>query len=171
MRAKSNKVTYQDKCFHSLGHLVSDLLLLEIILRGALYNWNEKNNKTNNPNHHSFPKNKSFLDYKIGQKVPLNAITNYDTLGFLIKQFNKQVATNDPAKCVDASIVDIRDAIAHGRKAKVGNTYMTLIKFTQHKNGPPKVHLRYKLSNAWLQRQIAKVSAQIVIALMQAGAS
>ena len=53
----------------------------------------------------------------VGQTRPVNAFTNNDSLGALIKKFNALPAVNHDHR-VDESIVDLRDALAHGRSGR-----------------------------------------------------
>ena len=50
----------------------------------------------------------------VGTEVAENDITSYDTLGMLVDTYNK-VAREKGFTEIDRSLVDIRDAFAHGK--------------------------------------------------------
>jgi hypothetical protein len=51
-----------------------------------------------------------------GAQVPENALTNWDTLGQLISKYNCVLSAAEvPLYSVDSSVVQVRDALAHGR--------------------------------------------------------
>ena len=51
----------------------------------------------------------------MGQRVPVNSFTSYDSLGNLVRQFNAVVETFDSGLVVDETVVELRDLLAHGR--------------------------------------------------------
>jgi len=99
--------TYVDEYVVRLGKLVANLHSLEYLLRMFLYS------RIDQP-HTPFPPGESLEIYKIGNRVPLNAISSFDTLNQLIVRYNNHV---DSAHKVGIWVVDLRDALAHGRVA------------------------------------------------------
>ncbi|MCI0707542.1 MAG: hypothetical protein L0Y80_08685 [Ignavibacteriae bacterium] len=83
-----------------LGKLHVNLLSLELVLRFFLCESKGENAKVPEP---------------VEKVVLLTYLTNYDSLGELIKQYNDFVGNGSPEHQVDDSVVELRDALAHGR--------------------------------------------------------
>ncbi len=88
-----------------IGKVVANLQALEFLLRAFLY-------AKGDPPHSAFPPGKAVDDLKVGDWAPENAMTCYDSLGDLIDRYNKIAPA---ARRVDPTIVELRDALAHGR--------------------------------------------------------
>jgi hypothetical protein len=94
-----------------------------------------------------------------GEVVPENAITRWDSLTHLIKRYNR--AISDWQLAVDPSLVDLRDALAHGRMAaSLSERSFALIKFTRPYAGRVEVGFRQELSKEWIENQIKRVLAE-----------
>ncbi len=75
-------------------------------------------------------------ELKVGQNVAVNAFTNYDSLGTLVKKFNARLPRRNQDLCVNESIVHLRDALAHGRVwALQSRPPLQLVKFAQPTDG------------------------------------
>jgi len=62
---------------------------------------------------------------------------------------------------VDASLVDVRDALAHGRMAaSLLERNFALIKFTRPYAGRVEVGFREEMSKEWMKNQISRVLAE-----------
>ena len=97
-----------------LGKAVLNLQALEFLLRLFLYQVNKEENW--------FPKYKQ-------SNVHINSLTDYSSFCELITRFNKKSQFS-----IDRNkIVNLRNAIAHGRVFKEGENPLRLVKF-----GPPK---------------------------------
>ena len=118
-----------------LGQAVSQFHTLEFLLRNFLFI------KSNHQNTNS----KLPIDlYKLnpGESTPVTEFTNYDTSQKLIHKTNV-IFTNCNLPPFDTSIVDIRDAVAHGRVATLRKTSdRFLLKFEN-----PKKETHVKLSH------------------------
>ncbi|MCJ7729666.1 MAG: hypothetical protein MUO27_07300 [Sedimentisphaerales bacterium] len=140
-----------------MGHLVVHLQSLEFALRAFLYN-RESISKQQGP--------PAFLEnIKEGDCVEVNAFTNYDTLGELIRKYNEMVALTHPALCVDKNIVDIRDALAHGRIASTSPSPQApqkLVKYAKPKDGQVHVTHCFTLTKDWFDKQIKLVLENIL---------
>ena len=91
-----------------------------------------------------------------GDVVPENAITRWDSLTHLIKRYNR--AISDEQLAVDDSLVDLRDALTHGRiAASLSEQNFALIKFTRPFAGRVEVGFREELSKDWMNNQINRV--------------
>ncbi len=116
----------------AIGKIIVNLHSLEFALRSFL--WNHQNS-TDLKNRHN-----TILQLKVGQEVPADAFSNYDTLNELIKKFNEIVRQVDSKFSLDQSIVDLRDALAHGRIwAEDRQLPMQLVKFAKENKGMVKV--------------------------------
>jgi hypothetical protein len=103
----------------TLGKLVANLHSLEFALRAFLL----KNFESHEP----------AVDLEsvvAGDEVALNSFTNYDPLNRVIVRYNEVVRPIYPNCCVDETVVEVRDMIAHGRIAgKDPKPPFELIKF------------------------------------------
>lgn len=93
-----------------LGSIKANLLSLEFLLRVFLFN---SEGKVSGGSCRPI----SLHSLEAGQLAPVNALTNYDSLGQLIDKFNHFVKQNSAEElCINkAQLVDLRDALAHGR--------------------------------------------------------
>jgi len=122
-----------------LGLLVSYFQALEFALRAVC-----KNNEI----HKMYKINYSTL--KAGDSVPVDAMTNYDSLGTLIEKYN--TLTTQELR-IDIGLVAIRDALAHGRVFSDTPTQpMRLFKFEKPKNGMTTVSFAETLDQDWFFR-------------------
>jgi hypothetical protein len=121
-----------------LGILVSYFHTLEYVLRGVLKN--QEKGKTKK------------IDYsllKLGDTVPEDPMTNYDSLGGLIDKYNR-IAPIELQ--IAKGIVAVRDAIAHGRVfSDTQSLPMRLFKFDKPKNGVAPVAFAVTLDQDWFQ--------------------
>ena len=135
-----------------LGKLVTNMQSLEFALRAFLRNIEIALNP---------PKIIIMLDkMKEGETVPVTAFTNYDNLKQLIQKYNDNPKVISANMTIDATLVDIRDAIAHGRvSAPYPSSDLTLLKFGEPIK-PLKNQVRVTFSvlitEEWLKKQIKR---------------
>lgn len=99
---------------------------------------------------------------KVGQSVPVNAFSNYDTLGTLVKKFNTLLPTSNQELSVDESIVHLRDALAHGRVwAQQPNPPLQLVKFAQPTGGQAIVTHAETVDEEWLKSNTTRVRVEL----------
>ena len=141
-----------DKHGLNLGKLVGNFQSLEFVLRAFL---------TNAEIARKGPLPKSATDiHKMneGDIVPENAFTNYDTLGQLIEKYNGTPKILSAGLTIDETLVEIRDAIAHGRvSAEMPSSSLKLLKFNKPKNGQVRVTFSVTLTKEWFGKQIKRV--------------
>jgi hypothetical protein len=138
-----------DEYAANLGKLVSNLQSLEFALRAYIAKMREPHYNPNMP---------ALDSLTVGQLVPENAFTNYDSLGELIGKFN-ELRPND---AIDLTLVDLRDAIAHGRvSAPVPAPHFRILKFARPKNGSTTVTFSEGLTSEWFRVQIQKVGTEV----------
>jgi hypothetical protein len=133
------------------GRLLVSFQCLEFALRSFLYGRGD-------PPHDPLPPGTDLNTMTFGDIVPENAMTRWDSLTRLIKRYNR--AIDDPHLAVDLSLVELRDALAHGRiAASFSSPNLTLIKFTRPYAGRVEVGYREELTPEWLASQIQRVLA------------
>ena len=137
----------------ALGKILANLQSLEFAVRAFLY---ERGDLPHQP----LPSGTDLHDLKVGDTVPENALTSYDSLGQLVDRYNR--AVNDLQLAVDRSVVDLRDALAHGRvSAPLTAPNLSLLKFERPKAGSTKVAYYQELSPQWLSEQVKRVFGEL----------
>lgn len=103
---------------------------------------------------------RSLDSLRVGDVVPETAFTNYDTLAMMVGKYNAKVG---PAFQVDAKVVELRDALAHGRVYGSASTRlpMRLLKFDKPRSGQATVTYSELLDQAWLDAKRAWVAGEI----------
>jgi hypothetical protein len=138
----------------AMGKIVVNLHSLEFALRNFLWGQEDRQGLEN--------WNTCITQLQVGQSVPVNAFSNYDTLKKLIAKFNNVVQLIDSGLCVDPDIVTIRDAIAHGRIwASNPQPPMQLVKFDIPKNGTVTVTHTELIDDNWLKVQKTRLFTEI----------
>jgi len=133
-----------------LGGLLANFQSLEFVLRAFLQGL-----PAARP--FGFPHGTDLYSLPVGSDAPENEFTSYDTLGQLIFSYNKEMQSRGRA-LVDASLVDVRDALAHGRisAAAPGDT-LRLLKFSRAQHGRVRVTFNETMSAAWFHAQKQRV--------------
>lgn len=137
----------------NLGKLLVNFQSLEFVLRAFLYE-SEKDMERNGSSYRELKLDK----LKEGDIVAENAFTNYDPLNVLIDKYNRNPKISSAGLTIDKSIIDIRDAIAHGRV--FGDTPqppMTLWKFSKPSNKRVTVTFSVQLTREWFNEQLSRV--------------
>ena len=136
-----------------MGKLLVNFQSLEIALRLFLYN-DEIASRV------SSPQAVNLNAMNAGDIVAENAFTNYDSLSQLIDKYNNHPNIISTGLTIDKTLVDIRDAIAHGRVAGVTPLLvppLKLMKFDKPKNKSVKVTFSVLLTREWFILEMAKV--------------
>jgi hypothetical protein len=135
--------------------LFTNLQTLEFLLRLFLYR------KRSRP-HISFVRGQNLTGLRVGKVLPENAVTDYDTLGKLIRRYNAIAARKIPGLKIAKDLVSLRDALAHGRVfVPMTGLPLQLLKFTRPRDGRVKVEFAAALTLDWLGKQSARVLAEI----------
>jgi hypothetical protein len=139
-----------------LGRLVANLGSLELALRHAIY-LHETPTEQRHPSVSAWWKS-----LRVGGAHPVNALTSWDPLGPLITKYNRQ----NPTAAISEDIVDLRDALAHGRiLTDDPMSELRLIRFSDpRRSGVAQVEMVGVLSPDWFEKQIHRIhdAAQIV---------
>lgn len=154
-----------DKQEHAchLGGLIGNLQSLEIAIRLAL---------AQRPG--SVAKDTYGDDFRnapVGTRIPLSDLSSYASLGKLIKSFNNVFAPTPP---LDSALVDLRDALAHGRVfagPSENEEEFRIVKFAKPDKGATEVTVIYSavMNEAWFEENKARVRAALktVMAVLQ----
>ena len=141
--------------FH-LGSLLANLQSLEFILRA--YFASLQNAATI-----GLPHGVDVYTVPVGGTLPESPFTNYDTLGQLIAKYNELARQQDRQE-LDTSLVEVRDALAHGRiSAAATEETLRLIKFSKPKNGIVCVTFNSVMDDAWFANQKRRVRDSMMI--------
>ncbi len=142
---------HKEHCLN-LGKLIAMLHNLEFALRGFLC----KRNLDKEP----------AVDLKSvheGDWIEINSFTNYDTLCELIGKFNRAVEDSNPNLVIDTSVVNLRDALAHGRIAgEAPSCPLTLLKFGRPKKEKLQVLAEAVMNLAWFKDNLTLVHKQLI---------
>jgi len=138
-----------------LGQIIANLQSLEFSLRAFLYNRAVQRDK-------HFPSNGTLDELNVGDKLPENALTDYSSLGKLIDRYNCLIKKKNPAHTIDLKIVELRDALAHGRISSTEpNRDFFLVKFNKPEKSFVKVAYSQKMTFKWLREQVNYVKAEV----------
>jgi len=140
----SDKVQFESHAMN-LGKIVGNLLSLEMGARLAIVKLDEKAAKQVLA---------QLPQVKTGDLVEINAFTNSDDLMQTLEKFNKRVPLN--CRLDIKLIVNLRDAIAHGRMFGYGSMkHLRLLKFSRKANvGKVSVELVQDMTDAWFMQSI-----------------
>lgn len=94
--------------------------------------------------------------------VAVNHLTNQDSLGKLIRNFNSLLSSNEGQFQIDLGIVRIRDAIAHGRPTALSKEFpVTLWKFGKPKDGRVALEFFEVLNEEWFSESLSLLREQM----------
>ena len=132
------------KRLNNLGKLVNNMQSLEFILRGCLFE--DEIAQRISSQLTSEPK------FTKGEVLPKNAYTNWDSLGKLIRKYNSLPISNGFE--IDKDLVEIRDAIAHGRVFLYSETGdIQLVKFNKPVGNEVEVEFSAWMTEDWVGKQ------------------
>jgi len=135
-----------DEHIQRLGKVVGNLQSLEFGIRGVLANLPGARRVHSD---HGV----DVLAFPVGSELPESDLTDYASLGKLVEMFNREAALRG-AKTIDARVVVLRDALAHGRTyAKEARFPLRLVKFDKPRNGKVRVTYSEVMDHAWFDRQ------------------
>lgn len=129
---------------------MANLLGLEFAIRAYLYA------KAAHP-HEGMENGKQLYQYAVGEQIPENAMTCYDSLKTLIDRYNKLAPLE---RRVDPGIVDLRDVFAHGRLAGVASSDNFSLMKTKKEKEILAVSFSQELTEAWLIDQVRRTRAE-----------
>lgn len=131
------------KRLENLGKLVNNMQFLEMLLRACLFE--DEITK-------GISEQVENVIYIKGEALPENAYTNWDNLGKLIRKYNGLPVSK--GHNIDETLVDIRDAIAHGRVILFEPSgVIQLVKFDEPDKNGVKVEFSVAMTEEWVGRQ------------------
>jgi hypothetical protein len=137
---------------NNIGKIVMNLQSLELSLRLVLDRLQNLDGGTEI----------DLMDLTVGEWVSENYFTNYNTLNQLIKKFNSELRSRGLTERVDDSIVELRDAIAHGRVLALNpEGPYRMVKFSQSKDNKVQVVRSLDITKDWLSEQVSKTNSEI----------
>jgi hypothetical protein len=126
----------------NLGMVMVNLQSLEFVLRMFLL---EVEGNQSGINYHQL---------SVGDQIIENAFSNWDTLGELVAKYNDRIKPVDCSLCIDDSVIELRDALAHGRvSAPETSLPLRLLKFTKPRDGQVEVSFADLMDETWFQEQ------------------
>ena len=137
---------FDDHSIHlyHLGQLMGNLSVFEMAVRIFLCK------------HH----NEKWKPPKKGDKiVPETHMTNFNSLGEIVKKYNK---ISEEKYKIDPFVVRLRDGIAHGRIITMESMEIGIFKYAQPKNGNVEVVLDEVLNTDFYRKSLALVDEQIL---------
>jgi len=98
-----------------------------------------------------------------GDIVPENAFTNWNTLKQLIEKYNSNPKVLSAGLIIDKTLVDIQDAIAHGRvSALTPSASPKLLKFSKPEDNQVKVTFSVSMTKEWFGEQIKRAYSAVL---------
>jgi hypothetical protein len=137
-----------DEHLTSIGKIVGNLWSLELLLRIFLAEANHEQT--------AFPTSN-------GEMMQETRLTNYATLDELISEYNDALAQSEQQYRVDATVVKLRNAFAHGRASSTAAAFpLTLWKSSKaNQNKQVKVEFLAVLNDKWFEDNRRLTGGQI----------
>jgi hypothetical protein len=103
--------------------------------------------------------------FPVGTELPLNEFTNYDSLGTLIRKYNDEMRSRRHST-LDATLIDLRDALAHGRiAARWDDPHTRLLKFSKPEGENVRITFNEEMTSEWLSAQVKRVNDALQLVL------
>lgn len=98
---------------------------------------------------------------RVGQVIPLEAYSAYDSLNGLVKSFNAVVKKDHGHLSLDPAIIELRDALAHGR-VRSTEPPLQLLKFSKPAKGGAGITVLQAelMDEAWLKAQTTRLERE-----------
>ena len=139
-----------------LGRLVGNLQSLEFILRGFLQ-------ELPSARPIGIPPGTDLYAFPVGHVLPESEMTSWDTLSVLIEKFNREMRKRG-APGVDARIVEVRDALAHGRVSSSSpDENLRLLKFSKPSRRRVRIVFNEQMTKAWFEDQMRRARQAIIV--------
>ena len=139
-----------------LGRLVGNLQSLEFILRGFLQ-------ELPSAREIGIAPGTDLYSFPVGRVLPESEMTSWDTLSVLIEKFNREMRKRG-APGVDVRIVEVRDALAHGRVSSSSpDENLRLLKFSKPSRRRVRIVFNEQMTKAWFEDQIRRAHQAIIV--------
>ena len=136
------------------GEILTNLLTLELLARLFLH-------ECQGANQPAPPGQAAFHQHQVGDWVNETALTNYDTLKIVIRKCNAVLKARGPGEFLDESLVEIRDALAHGRLLGTDPCTFQLVRFSRAKNKQVQVEFSAEITSDWIQTQVSRTHTEL----------
>ncbi len=137
-----------------IGKIVRNLQSIEFALRLFL---------DETQGHSSDKRTYELHKLKVTDWVPVDYLTNYDTLKQLIEKTNKELKKRGLLEHIDETLVQLRDAIAHGRVFSLHpEVPQQLVKFSKPNNDKTQVTISVEMTQKWLSQQVKQTHDEIL---------
>lgn len=135
----------------SLGKLMCNFQSLEFMLRGFLH-------RLPNAPALGLPSGTDIYTKPVGTQLPVNDITSYESLGQLISRYNRETVKLACGKVIDITLVNLRDALAHGRTSmEASGDIIRLLKFDKPQHGKVRIAFNEEMNRSWFERNNKRV--------------
>jgi hypothetical protein len=99
----------------------------------------------------------------VGQIVPMDSFSVHDSLNGLVRKFNSIVGSAHRELTVDPAVIELRDALAHGRVwSEKSGAPVQLLRFTKPTPGKVTISITHAdtVDEAWLDAQGTRVALE-----------
>ncbi len=132
-----------------LGRLQGNLQVLELLLRIFLLR------------HEGSGYSSQYFQAELGDTLPEDAFTGNDSLAGLVARFNQAAEATEGMTPIDPAVVELRDALAHGRIAYLEDGVPArLLRFSKPSDGSVTVTFSAVMNRDWFFSQIGLVAHQ-----------
>ncbi len=101
--------------------------------------------------------------------VPEAPMTDYDSLRALVEKANRVLKSRDIPHRVDPRVVELRDALAHGRVLCLRpDPPFSVVKFGKPHGGRVRVVARYDMTEEWFKEEIERTFRELDGAIVAA---
>lgn len=136
-----------------IGQIIGNLQSLEVAIRLFL-EWVEPGPAS--------PRWSDPFSLKQGGRLPKTALTDYASLGQLIDRYNRHIAAINLELTVDRSVVEVRDALVHGRLlAQESRRPLRLFRFSEPCGGTVEVRQVTDVTDKWLADQRRHIADEL----------
>ena len=138
--------------FHEeLGGLWGNFLSLDAVLRGFQH-------RLPNAKPIGIPHGMDVYSYPVGTEFPISPLANMEFFSSLVESYNKEAVARGLGSPIDASLVVLRNALAHGFvSTDVKEGPMRLLKFGPSRPGFVKITVNETMDLAWFKAQKRRV--------------
>jgi hypothetical protein len=134
-----------------LGRLWSNFLSFDAILRVTL-------SRLSGVRPSGLPYRTDLYSLPVGTELPEGSIANMKFFSTLVGDYNEEVTTRSLGEPIDSSLVELRNAIAHGFvTTSADKSVMRLLKFARSKPGFVKITTSETMDAAWFKTQTRRV--------------
>lgn len=142
----------REEHYSLLGALVGNFHSLEFILRVFL-------NNLPGARKCGWPHGTDVYDYPVGTELSVCDLTDHNHFRELVNRYNKEVRQGGYGEEIDTKIVDVRNAIAHGRvcMGKIDEVPLHLLQFSNKKDSRVTITFNALMTVDWFKQNRRQV--------------